>query len=118
MARTPKRIRLAQSIRKAKVPAEALLWRVLRNRTLAGFKFRRQHPIGSYVVDFACLAYKLIVEVNGVSHLEPKNDEVRSIFLKEDGWCVLRFWNTEIYDDLEAVQETIYRKCMPLSQPK
>jgi very-short-patch-repair endonuclease len=118
MPRGPKRIRLAQSLRKTKVPAETLLWKVLRNRTLAGFKFRRQHPIGPYVADFACVAYKLIVEVDGVSHLEPKNDQVRSTFLKEAGWWVLRFWNTEIYDDLEAVQEAIYRKCMELSQPK
>ena len=92
MARDRRRIRLAQSLRKKVVPAEALLWKALRNRALAGFKFRRQHPIGPYVVDFACVECKLVVELDGVSHLPRKNaDQERTRFLEAAGWYVMRF---------------------------
>jgi len=112
MARDRRRIRLAQSLRKKVVPAEALLWKALRNRALAGFKFRRQHPIGPYVVDFACVECKLVVELDGVSHLPRKNaDQERTRFLEAAGWYVMRFWNTEVYEDLEPVKEALYRQC-------
>jgi very-short-patch-repair endonuclease len=112
MARNPKRIRLAQSLRKQKVPAEALLWKALRNRALGGCKFRRQHPIGPFVVDFACVECKVVVEVDGETHLSRReDDERRSDFLRTEGWCVLRYWNTEVYDELESVKEAIYRMC-------
>ena len=113
MRRARKPIRLAQSLRKKAVPAEALLWQSLRNRALAGFKFRRQHPIGNYVVDFACVEVKLAVELDGVSHLVRKSaDKERAQFLKSAGWSVIQFWNTEVYDDLEPVREAIYRACV------
>jgi very-short-patch-repair endonuclease len=92
---------------------ESILWRILRNRLAGGFKFRRQHPVGSYIVDFACVACKLAVEVDGESHLSRRRyDEQRTRFLEASGWRVLRFWNTEIYDDLEPVQEAIYQECV------
>jgi very-short-patch-repair endonuclease len=68
-----KHVRLAKSLRKRVVPAEALLWKALRNRALGGFKFRRQHPIDSYVVDFACVECKLAVELDGQSHLNRRS---------------------------------------------
>ena len=117
MAR-PKRIGMARSFRKRAVPAEALLWKALRNRALGGFKFRRQHPIGTYVVDFACVECKLVVELDGVTHLPRKSaDEERSRFLESAGWCVMRFWNTDVYDELDAVKEAIYRQCVARSEP-
>ena len=112
MTRRSKRPRLARALRRAKVPAEALLWKALRNRALEGFKFRRQHTIEPYVVDFACVACRVVIELDGESHLssEPK-DTKRGQFLESKGWKLLRFWNTQVYDDLETVKETIYAAC-------
>jgi very-short-patch-repair endonuclease len=113
MARPAKRIGLARAQRKAIIPAEKMLWRALRNRALGGFKFRRQHPIGAYVVDFACVECKLIVEIDGETHLDRRNeDNRRTRFLETEGWQVLRFWNTEVYDDFEPVKEAIYSACV------
>ena len=113
MARNPKSTGIARSLRKENVPAEALLWKALRNRALAGFKFRRQHPVGPYIADFACVASKIIVEADGESHLtDAPRDSKRTRFLEENGWLVLRFWNTQVYDELEGVKEAIYRICM------
>jgi very-short-patch-repair endonuclease len=98
------------------VPAEALLWKALRNRALAGFKFRRQHPIGLYVVDFACVECQLGIELDGASHLGGKRiDKQRARFLAAQGWILIRFWNTEVYDDLEPVKEAICQQCIARS---
>ena len=116
MSETPKRINLARSLRQNDVPAEALLWEALRNRALGGFKFRRQHPIGSYVVDFACVACRIVVELDGETHLVTRRDDAeRTRCLEEKGWSVLRFWNTELYDEPEAVKEAIYQACTQTS---
>ena len=99
------------------MPAEGVLWKALRNRTLGEFKFRRQHAIGSYVVDFACVVSRVAVEVDGESHLQSKvADADRTAFLEAEGWRVLRFWNTEVYEDLEAVKEAIYQECVNRSR--
>jgi len=104
-------------LRQQVVPAEALIWKALRNRALAGFKFRRQHPIGQYVVDFASIACKLAVELDGETHLRRKNADLnRTKFLESQGWQVLRFWNTDVYDELEAVKEAVYRMCVQRAQ--
>jgi very-short-patch-repair endonuclease len=117
MPRDVRRICLAQSLRKQVVPAEALLWKALRNRALAGFKFRRQHPVGTYVVDFAYVECTLVVELDGASHLPHKNaDQDRTRFLEAAGWYAMRFWNTEVYDDLEPVKEALYRQCVARSR--
>jgi very-short-patch-repair endonuclease len=113
MARGPKPIRLARSLRQNEVPAEALLRKALRNRALGGFKFRRQHPVGPYIVDFACVECKLAIELDGPSHLcRHPADLRRTLFLQSEGWCMMRFWNTEVYEDLEPVKEAIYRECV------
>jgi very-short-patch-repair endonuclease len=92
--------------------AESILWKHLRGRRFAGFKFRRRHPIGPFFADLACHECKVIIEVDGVSHLGQKyRDERRSDYLREYGWLVLRFWNTEVYDELESVLEAIYQTC-------
>ncbi len=113
MSRNKKSIEFARALRQSDVPAEARLWRILRNRALGGFKFRRQHPINGYVVDFACLKYKVVVEADGETHLERRRqDNRRTHALEMEGWLVLRFWNTEVYDEMEAVQEAIYQACV------
>src|SRR5215207_5775667 len=113
MAREGKRIDLAREQRKSDIPAEKRLWAALRNRRLAGFKFRRQHPIGRFTVDFACPECNLVVEIDGESHLENRNqDEQRTKEIEQAGWHVIRFWNTDVYDDFEVVVEAIYRACI------
>jgi len=119
MAGEMKRIRQAQSLRKKYVPAEALLWKALRNHALGGFKFRRQHPVGPYIVDFACVECKVVIEVDGTSHLAGKAAaEKRTQLLVTAGWQMLRFWNTEVYDDFEPVKEAIYAACVRRAQPQ
>jgi len=86
---------------------EQILWFVLRDR-LSAWKFRRQHPIGRRIVDFACPERKLAIELDGGQHaLRERADERRRIELAERGYRVLRFWNNEILDNLEGVLETI-----------
>ncbi len=113
MARSDKRTNLARSFRKRDIPCERLLWNALRGRALGGFKFGRQHPIGPYVVDLACVACKVIVELDGETHVgNEAADANRTVFLDSEGWCVVRFWNSAIHDDLESVKEAIYQLCV------
>ena len=89
---------------------ERRLWRVLGNRQLGGHKFRRQHPIGPYIADFACVAAKLVVEIDGDSHFTSEAieaDRRRSAFLVKQGWTVLRFTNTDVRESLEGVAMAI-----------
>ena len=102
--------RQARTMRKAPTSAEQKLWTKLRRRQIEGFKFRRQHPIGPYVVDFACLDAKLIVEVDGATHgseAEQARDAMRTECLKAEGWRIFRAWNTEVYRNLDGVLEGI-----------
>jgi very-short-patch-repair endonuclease len=104
-----KRTENARSLRKQPIPAEAVLWRALRNRLHGGFKFRRQHQIGPYFADFACVELHLVVEADGESHLvRGQADQERTRFLEAGGWHVMRIWNTEIFDDFETIKEAIY----------
>jgi very-short-patch-repair endonuclease len=100
----------ARNLRSAQTSAEAKFWQALRNRRLAQWKFRRQHSIGRYIVDFVTLDGKLIVEVDGVTHSEPSEltrDEVRSNALEACGFHIVRVSNTDVYDNLEGVLEMI-----------
>jgi len=90
--------------------AEKALWRVLRSRQVSDLKFRRQHPFGDYILDFVCLEKRLIIEVDGGQHGErTKHDEIRSQNLARAGFRVLRFWNNEVLQEIEAVKERIWR---------
>src|SRR5436190_24320541 len=112
MSRNPTRRDRARELRRQPVPTEQLLWRHLRGRRFADFKFRRQHPVGPLFADMACHECRLIVELDGETHLgQGSHDEQRTEFLRSQGWLVLRFWNTQVYEELEAVLETIYRAC-------
>src|SRR5205823_4375177 len=113
MSRDPDRRERARRLRHELTPAERILWKNLRNRLFAGFKFRRQHPIGRFIADMACRECKLILEVDGETHLgQETRDEKRTNYLQSHDWLVLRFWNTEVYDELESVLEAIYRVCI------
>lgn len=93
-----------RTLQKSSTDAEAKLWHHLRDRQLAGFKFRRQLPLGPYVVDFVCLQAKLIVEVDGGQHaVQRQADESRTAFLREQGFRVMRYWNNEVLAEIEGV---------------
>jgi very-short-patch-repair endonuclease len=100
----------SRSLRASQTSAEARLWQALRNRRLARWKFRRQHPIDRYIVDFVTIDGKLIVEVDGVTHAEPSElarDKARSDVLEACGFLVVRISNTDVYENLEGVLEMI-----------
>jgi very-short-patch-repair endonuclease len=100
----------ARSLRASQTSAEAKLWQALRNRRLARWKFRRQHPIDRYIVDFVTIDGKLIVEVDGVTHssqAEIKRDQTRTQALEACGFLVVRVTNTDVYENLEGVLEMI-----------
>ncbi|GLR53306.1 hypothetical protein GCM10007923_45210 [Shinella yambaruensis] len=96
----------ARRMRKVLTEAELALWNELRAHRLMGLGFRRQMPIAGYIVDFACPAHRLIVEVDGSQHALSASldyDANRTTRLEEDGWLVLRFWNDEILNDIDGV---------------
>ena len=98
----------ARTLRRNSTDAERLLWKHLRMRQMGAYKFRRQHPIGSYIVDFICLEKKLIVELDGGQHTEQvEDDEIRSSWLRERGYRVLRYWNHEILKMPDVVMANI-----------
>jgi len=100
----------ARYLRKSQTDAESLLWSRLRARQLTGIKFRRQHPIGPYVLDFYCAEAHLAVEVDGSQHLESiaiNQDQARTKFLENKSIKVIRFWNHEVLENLDAVLESI-----------
>jgi len=103
------RVEKARDLRRGITPAERRLWSALRGRSLNGCKFRRQHPIGCFIVDFVCLERRLIIEVDGGQHAENPDDERRTAWLEAQGWRVLRFWNDEVRENLDAVAERIMR---------
>jgi very-short-patch-repair endonuclease len=98
----------ARELRRNQTPMERRLWRHLRRRQLGGLRFRRQHPIGRFIVDFYCAAHRLVVEVDGESHdYRVAYDEERTAWLEVRGYRVLRFSNRNVRDDLEGVVEHI-----------
>lgn len=95
----------AREMRHPQTPAEATLWRALRNRR-TGFKFRRQHPIYRFIVDFYCAQAKILIEIDGESHLEldqQEYDKLRTEYLEELGYRVIRFTNDDVRYNFDAV---------------
>ncbi len=99
---------LARQLRKNSTRAERKLWRYLRSRSLAGYKFVRQEPIGPYVVDFVCRERRLVIEVDGGQHADNARDVVRERWLVAHRYRVLRFWNNEVVENIEGVWDTIF----------
>jgi len=94
-------------MRSAPTEAEQRLWSLVRGKRLGGAKFKRQQPIGRYIVDFVCFDARLVVEVDGSPHAESASDVVRDDWLKSQGFRVLRFWNNEVLENVEGVATTI-----------
>ena len=110
MARMQRFIQRARHLRREQTSAESLLWQALRNRKLARWKFRRQHPIDQFIVDFVCLNARLVIELDGAAHstdCEILRDVARTNVLESCGYHVLRFANGEVYDNLTGVMETV-----------
>jgi very-short-patch-repair endonuclease len=97
----------ARRLRRDSTDAERKLWYRLRSRSILGFKFVRQEPIGPYVVDFVCRERRLILEVDGGQHAGNKRDLVRDQWLAGQRYRVLRFWNNDVMGNIEGVLETI-----------
>ncbi len=108
----PRSLRLrntARTLRKTKTSQEAKLWRHLRNEQL-GVKFRRQYLIANqYIADFVCLEKKLIIEIDGSQHADNTADKQRTLALKKRGFKMLRFWNNQIDQHLDACLEEIFQ---------
>ena len=115
---------IAKKLRKNSTDAENLLWYHLQRKNLEGLKFRRQEPIGRYIVDFVCFERKIMIEVDGGQHFDDKNkDKERDAHLGIDGFKVLRFWNNEVLQNINGVLEVIRENCInhlnhpPLTPP-
>jgi len=108
-------LKFAKSLRKNMTEAEHRLWRHLRAHRLLGQKFRRQQPLGPYVVDFVHFGVRLIVEADGGQHNQSERDAKRDAWLESQGFKVLRFWNNEIMGNGEAVLEVILATVSALS---
>ncbi|ACM20031.1 endonuclease DUF559, putative [Geotalea daltonii FRC-32] len=104
-------LRCARDLRGAQTDAETLLWHLLRNRNFCGYKFRRQHPVGRYILDFFCREANLAIELDGGGHGDADQseyDEQRTRELEGAGIKVLRFWNNDLLRKTETVLESIY----------
>ena len=114
----------ARQLRKTQTDAEHRLWQQLRSRSVAGCKFRRQHPVGPYICDFVCIDRQLVIEVDGGQHaVQIEKDEVRTTYLESKGFTVMRFWNHEVLTQTEAVLERILKQVLsgsphPVPLPK
>ena len=117
MHRIPLKIKdFSRKLRSEMTEAETRLWQHLRARQINGFKFRRQHPVGNYILDFACIEVKLAIEVDGGQHNELQvQDNLRTAWLETQGWRVLRFWNNDVTGNIEGVLDEI---CKTLSRVK
>ena len=102
-------LRHVRDLRKNPTDSERLLWRHLRRRQMAGFKFRRQHSVGPFICDFACVEASIIVELDGIQHVERSDyDRRRDHFLRSKGFRVLRVWNGDVLWRTKSVLETVY----------
>ena len=98
----------ARDLRKKSTDTENALWNLLRNRQLTGYKFRRQAPIGKYIVDFLCFERNLVVELDGGQHQEQADyDAERTRVLESGGYRVIRFWNNLVLEDTDAVLQMV-----------
>lgn len=114
----PPVLQAAHELRQPQTPAEQKLWSHLRNRQLDGFKFRRQHPIDRFIIDFYCAEAKLCIEIDGDSHAEQIDyDQARTEYLTERGYTMIRYTNREVFGQIEAVSQNIVDECRRLIPP-
>ena len=113
-------VRFARDLRKNQTDAERKLWKHLRSKQIDSLKFRRQQPIGNYIVDFVCFEKKLVIELDGSQHIDNSNDIGRDNWLKSQGFHVMRFWNNDVLKNIEGVLLSIMNYCSehpPLAPP-
>ena len=111
----PTTLSYARELRRTLTPAERTLWRALRGKQLYGLRFRRQHPLPPYIVDFYCHERRLVVELDGGQHNEVVRttyDRERTAWLQAQGLRVMRFWNHDVETNLTGVLEAIARACV------
>ena len=109
-----KNVEFARKLRKEQTPQESKFWSIVRNHKFYSLEFRRQYPMGDYIVDFICREKKIIIELDGGQHNELENVEYdiqRSIYLEKRGYKVIRFWNNDIDDNIEGVYEILKNSC-------
>ena len=100
----PNLIPFAKQLRSNATEAEKLLWKHLRAKRFEGFKFKRQKPIGRYIVDFVCLEKRLVIEVDGGQHMDDETkDTSRTEWIEQQGYRVMRFWNNDVLSNIEGV---------------
>ncbi len=103
---------VSRKLRENSTDAEKLIWKFLRAKQFFGLKFKRQVLIGNYIVDFVCFEKDLVIELDGGQHAEQREeDRVRDSWLHSQGFTVLRFWNNEVFANIEGVLEIIRREC-------
>jgi very-short-patch-repair endonuclease len=108
----PDLLQRAKQLRDDSAPAEQILWARLRDRQLQGIKFRRQVPIDRFIVDFYCAAATLIIELDGDSHSEREAyDAQRTLALQQIGFTVIRFENSDVFDHLDSVLDSVLKHC-------
>lgn len=103
-------LQCAKEMRKQMTPAERHLWYALKGRRLNGYKFRRQVPIGKYIADFVCFEPKIVVEVDGGQHNASPYDKRRDLWLKKQGFLVLRFWNSDVLRNLDGTLQALLKE--------
>ena len=120
----PNLVNRTKKLRQSETEAEQIIWSWLRAKKLKGVKFRRQEPVGIYVVDFVSFEKKLIIEIDGGQHnieVNKANDEVRTEWLESQGFRVIRFWNNEVSSNLDGVitqiQKVIEEHPLPFPLP-
>ena len=112
----PRLMRNGRILRKNMTPAEQRLWKHLRGKQLGGYRFRRQQPLGAYILDFICVESKLVIEIDGGQHAtQIPYDEARTQYLQNLGFTVIRFWNNEVLQQTEAVLTAILHKLEELN---
>ena len=109
---------IVKKLRENATDAERKLWHHLRRKQIDGLRFRRQYPLGPYIVDFVCLPARLIIEVDGGQHTEQmERDAARTAWLKAQGFRVIRFWNNEVLGNIEGVLHVIGEQLAPATPP-
>ena len=105
----------ARTLRRKMTPSETKLWAALRDRRYVQLKFRRQQTIGPFIADFCCWEKKVVLELDGDSHAgKEEYDGNRQKWLENAGWNVLRFWDSEVYENIDGVMQAIFNACVGL----
>ena len=110
MANSRNLVTFARKLRQNQTEAEKTIWLKLRGKQIGDVKFRRQQPIGPYIVDFVCFERKIIIEIDGGQHNESelkRKDEERTVWLEERGYQILRFWDNEVLKNINSVLQRI-----------